>query len=54
MEAQSPFEVFVPLELQVLISRLEIVKGFPFKFELRNKIVQEKGSYVEGSKNPII
>jgi hypothetical protein len=51
VETQPSFEVFKPLEIQVLDSRPKSVKGFPFEFELRRKMVQKMGSFVEGSKN---
>ncbi len=51
VETQPSFEVFKPLEIQVSDSRPKSVKGFPFEFELRRKMVQKMGSFVEGSKN---
>ncbi len=44
--------MFGPSEIQVLGSRLGSAKGFPFEFELGNKLVQEMGSSTKGSKNP--
>jgi hypothetical protein len=43
--------VLKPSELHVLISRPKFVEGFPFEFELGNRMVQEMGSSIEGSKN---
>jgi hypothetical protein len=34
-----------------LVRRPEFAKGFPYEFELGSKMVQEMGSYVDGSKN---
>jgi hypothetical protein len=42
--------MFRPLELQVLVSKLESVEGFPFEFEMENISVQNMGSSTEGSK----
>jgi hypothetical protein len=52
MQAQPSFTVLKPLELQVPINRPRFAKGQPFEFCLGNKLVQEMGSFVEGSKNP--
>ncbi len=47
------FAMFKPLYLHVLVSRLGSTKGQPFEFGLGSILMQEMGSYVEGSKNPI-
>jgi hypothetical protein len=39
VEPQPFFEMFRPLELQVLISRPESTEGFPFEFEMANRLV---------------
>ncbi len=52
MVTQLAFEKFKPLELHVPPSRPKFVKGFPFKFELGRRMMQELGSFVEGSINP--
>ncbi len=52
VETQPSFELFKPLEIQVPPSRLEFAEGFPFKFELGKRMVQEMGSFVQGFKNP--
>jgi hypothetical protein len=52
VETQSSFEVFRPSELQMPVSKLEFIKGFPFEFELGSKMVHEMGSSAKGSKNP--
>ncbi len=44
--------MFKPLELQVPINRLGSVDGKPFELGLGNILIQELGSFVEGSKNP--
>jgi len=44
--------MFKPLELQVPINRLGSVDGEPFELGLGNILIQELGSFVEGSKNP--
>ncbi len=49
---QLAFEKFRLVELQVPLSRLESIKGFPFEFELGSIMVQELGSYVEKSRDP--
>jgi hypothetical protein len=49
---QPAFEKFRPLKLHVPPNRPKFVEGFPFKFELGRKMVQELGSFVEGSINP--
>ncbi len=43
--------MFKPSELQVPINELGFVEGFPFEFGLGSRLVQEMGSFVEGSKN---
>ncbi len=45
--------MFIPSKLQVLITRPKYIKGFPFKFEMASKLVQEMGSFVKGSKDPM-
>jgi hypothetical protein len=45
--------VFKPAELQVPPSRPKSIKGFQFEFELGRRMVQELGSFVEGSRNPM-
>jgi hypothetical protein len=52
LEPRPSFEVFKSLELHVLINRPRSTKKFPFEFELGNILVQEMGSYAEGSRNP--
>jgi hypothetical protein len=52
MVTQPTFEEFKPTKLQVPLNRPKFVKGFPFEFELEEKMVQELGSFVEGSRNP--
>ncbi len=49
---QTPITMFRPLELHVPINRLGSVDGHPFELGLGNILVQELGSFVEGSKNP--
>ncbi len=44
--------MFKPSKLKVLISRPKYVEGFPFEFEMTNKLVQEMGSSTKGSKDP--
>jgi hypothetical protein len=39
VEPQPSFEVFKPLELHVLINRPKYEEGFPFEFEMTNKLV---------------
>jgi hypothetical protein len=51
VETQPSFVMFKPSKLYVPISRLRSTKGFPFEFGLGSKLVQELGSFVEGSKN---
>ncbi len=53
VEPQPSFEVFKPSKLQVLVNRPAFAKGFPFEFEMANRLVQEMGSSVEGSKDPM-
>ncbi len=53
MATQLAFEEFKPSELKVLPSRREFVEGFPFEFELGRRMVQELGSLVEGSIEPM-
>jgi hypothetical protein len=43
--------MFRPLKLQVPPSRPKSIKGFPFKFELGRRMVQELGSFTERSRN---
>ncbi len=49
---QPPFEKLKLAKLQVPPNRLESTKGFPLKFELGKIMVQELGSFIEGSKDP--
>ncbi len=51
VETQPSFKVFKSLEIQVQPSRLESTKGFLVEFELRRRMVQKMGSFVEGFKN---
>jgi hypothetical protein len=51
MVTQPTFEEFKPTKLQVPPSRPKSTKGFPFEFELGRRMVQELGSFVEGSKD---
>ncbi len=51
MATQFDFEEFRPIELQVPPSRPKYVKGFPFEFELGRRMVQERGSSAEKSKD---
>jgi hypothetical protein len=53
VETKPSFVEFKPSKLQVPISRLRYVEGFPFEFELGNILVQKMGSFTKGSKNPI-
>jgi len=39
MEPQPSFEMFRPSKIQVLVSRPTLAKGFPFEFEMENKLV---------------
>jgi hypothetical protein len=39
MEPQPSFEVFRPSKVQVSVSRPTLVEGFPFEFEMENKLV---------------
>jgi len=48
---QLAFEEFRPVELQVPPSRPKYVEGFPFEFELGRRMVQERGSFAEKSKD---
>lgn len=50
METKPSLVVFRPLELQVPTNRLGSIEGQPFKFGLGNIIIQELGSFEEGSK----
>jgi hypothetical protein len=52
METQPYFEMFIPSKLHVPINKPEYVEGFPFEFELGNRMVQEMRSSTKGSKNP--
>jgi len=45
--------MFRPIELQIPPSRPKSIKGFPFEFELGRRLMQELGSFVEGSRNPM-
>jgi hypothetical protein len=49
---QLSFEKFKPIELKVLPIRPKFIEGFPFEFELGRRMVQELGSFVEGSRDP--
>jgi len=49
---QTLVAMFKALELQVPISKLGFVDGQPFELGLGNRLVQELGFFVEGSKNP--
>jgi len=51
---QPTFEMFWLAKLQVPSSRPNFVEGFPFEFELGKRMVQELGSFVEGSRNPMM
>ncbi len=51
MGTKLPLRVFKPLELHVPTSKPRSTKGQPFEFGLGNRIVQELGSFEEGSKN---
>jgi len=53
MVTQPAFEKFRLVELQVPLSRLEYVEGFPFEFELGRRMVQELGSSTEESRDPM-
>jgi hypothetical protein len=53
MVTHLAFEKFKPIELQVPLSKPKFVEGFPFEFELGRKMVQELGSFVEGSRDLI-
>jgi hypothetical protein len=53
VKTKPSFVEFRPLELQVLISKPRSAKGFPFEFELGSRLLQEMGSSVEGSQNPM-
>ncbi len=44
--------MFKALELQGPISRLRSAGQYPFEFRIGCRLVQEMGSFVEGSKNP--
>jgi hypothetical protein len=50
---QLAFEMFKLAKLQVPPTEPKSVEGFPFEFELGKIVVQELGSFVEGSKNPM-
>jgi hypothetical protein len=50
---QPTFEKFKPTNLQVLPSRPDYAKGFPFEFELGRRMVHELGSSTKGSRIPI-
>jgi hypothetical protein len=52
VETQNPLAMFKPLELQVPVNRPRFVEGQPFEFGLGNRLIQELGSSIEGSKNP--
>ncbi len=52
MVKQLAFEKFRQVELKVLPSRPKSIEGFPFKFELGRRVVQELGSFVEGFIDP--
>jgi hypothetical protein len=52
MGTQTLVVVFRPPELQIPVSRPRFAKGQPFEFGLGNKLVQELGSFAEGSLNP--
>jgi hypothetical protein len=45
--------MFRPIELQIPPSRPKSIKGFPFEFELGRRLVQELGSFVKRSRNPM-
>jgi len=49
---QFAFEKFKQVKLKVLPSRPKSIEGFPFKFELGRRMVQELGSFVEVSVDP--
>jgi hypothetical protein len=44
--------MFKLVELDVPPSRPESTKGFPFKFEMGRKMVQDLGSFVDGFRDP--
>jgi hypothetical protein len=48
---QSIFEKFKLEELEVPPNRPESSEGFPFEFKLGRRMVQELGSFIEGSKD---
>jgi hypothetical protein len=43
--------MFKPLELQEPINRPRFAKGQPFEFSMENILVDEMGSFIEGSKS---
>jgi hypothetical protein len=45
VETQPSFAKFRPSKLQVQVSRLGFVEGFPFEFELGSRLVQKMGSF---------
>ncbi len=49
---QSIFKVFKLVELKVPPSRPESAEGFPFKFDMGRKMVQDLGSSVDGFGDP--
>ncbi len=52
MVTQHAFEEFRLAKLQVPPNRPKFAKGFPFEFELGRRMVQELGSFAEGSRDP--
>ncbi len=52
METQLAFEEFKLAKIQVPLSKPKSTKGFPFEFKLERRMIQEMGSFVEGSKDP--
>ncbi len=52
VETQPLFVVLKPSEIQVPSNKPGSKEGFPFEFELGSRLVQEMGSFAEGSKNP--
>ncbi len=50
VETKPSFAKFKPSKLHVPFSKPRSTNEFPFEFELRNRLVQEMGSSIEGSK----
>jgi hypothetical protein len=53
MAKQPTFEEFILTKLEVPLSRLESMEGFPFEFELGRRMVEELGSFAKGFIDPL-